>query len=111
MNSLRVVHVKICCHIFCIQFELSVIQVADAGMLGKASWSGFNEMRHSLAPVVSRQPERIGCCWGLYTITASLVNSTRQSASQILPIPKRVCLNDGMTWPVLGKVAGRNVSL
>ena len=63
-------------------------------------------MRHSLAPVVSRQPERIGCCCGLYTMTASLVNSTRQSASQILPIPKRVCLNDGMTWPVLGKAAG-----
>ena len=75
-------------------------------MLGKWAWSGFNEMRHSLAPVVSRQPERIGCCYGLYTITAILVNSTRQSASHILPIPKRVCLNDGMPWPVLGKLAG-----
>ena len=75
-------------------------------MLGKWAWSGFNEMRHSFAPVVSYQPERIGCCCGLYTMNASLVNSTRQLASHILPIPKRVCLNDGMTWPVLGKVAG-----
>ena len=39
-------------------------------------------------------------------MNVSLVNSTRQSASHILPIPKRVCLNDGTKWPVLGKVAG-----
>ena len=75
-------------------------------MLGKCAWYGFNEMRHSLDPVVSSQPDRIGCCCGLYTIKAYFVNSTQQSASQILPIPKRVCLNDVMTWPVLGKVVG-----
>ena len=40
-------------------------------------------------------------------MNASLVNSTRQLASHILPIPKRVCLNDGMTWPFVGKLAGR----
>ena len=63
-------------------------------------------MRHSLAPVGSRQPDRIGCCCGLYTTTASLVNYNQQSVSHILPIPNRVFLNEGMTWPVLGKVAG-----
>ena len=30
-----------------------------------------------------------------------------QSASQMLSVPINVCLNDGMTWPVRGKSAGR----
>ena len=89
-------------------YELNAFRVnivAVAGMSGKFAWSGFNDMRHSFAPVVSREPERIGCCCGLYTTTTSFVNSKRQSASQILPIPNNVNLNDGITWPVLGKVA------
>ena len=81
--------------------------VAVQGMLGRFSLSGFRAIRHSLGPDVSRHPDKIGCCWALYTTTASLVITTLQSASQILPIPRRVCLNDGITWPFVGKLAGR----
>ena len=35
-----------------------------------------------------------------------MVNTTLQSSSQIFPIPNIVCLNDGITWPFVGKLSG-----
>ena len=49
--------------------------VAVLGMLGRFSLSGFRAIHHSLGPVVSRQPDMLGCCWALYTTTASLVKN------------------------------------
>ena len=48
-----------------------------------------------------------GCCCGLYTTTDCFVNTTVKSASQMLPIPINVCLNNGTTWPVRWKSDGR----
>ena len=56
-------------------FRVDVVDVT--GMLGKLAWSGFNNMCHSFDPVVSRQPDRIGCCCGLYITSASLLNAVR----------------------------------
>ena len=57
---------------------------------------GISEKRHSLAPACSRHPCKRVVLLGARTVTEVLSKTTRQSLSQILPMPKRLCLNDGM---------------
>ena len=67
-------------------------------------------MRHSLWPVVSRQPLRTTCPLGLIMRTSSSVNNTEYLASHIGPMPTRFSWNPLMTWPDRGKSEGTSVS-
>ena len=68
---------------------------------------GCKEMRHSFAPVGSSHPAMMGSCRGLYTTACCFVITTLQSASNMLPIPNKVCLKKGIACPVQGKSDGR----
>ena len=76
----------------------------SGGGVGKMGCDGISEKRHSLAPSCSRHPCKRVVPSGARTVTEVLLKTTRQSLLQILPMPKRLCLNDGM---ILASQLGR----
>ena len=55
------------------------------------------ETRQSREPLGSRHPVRMGRLKWFNTLTLCFSNKTRQLASQILPMLRRVCGKSGMT--------------
>ena len=66
-------------------------------------WVWGKEQNTITLAVFLHQPVRIGLPTGEKTVISCLVNSTVQSALQTGPTPMRVFVNDGMTYPVVGK--------
>ena len=64
---------------------------------------GFRGNFHGLGSFFSLQPVRIGLPYGERNVTACLVNTTVQFASQMGLTPTIVLVKEGMMYPVVRK--------
>ena len=82
-----------------------VVSLLSGVCFGRCYSLGCRAKRHSFEISFSLYPVRMGLPSGENTVTSCFANNTVQSASQIVPTPTRVLVNDGMMYPVFRKSA------